>query len=167
MKSLLVKLLAASATVVLAFVFIFSGHFASVPAADAATAPLQPREFFGPGMRGLQALEQMFLALEATVSSFAQSFTSARITTPDLCISDQSGAQTCITKPQLDALLSGGGAAPTTPQVQVSDPIVTISNVSSTTTDVSSTTPPTSPPTDTSTSSTSTASTTDAPSTAQ
>jgi hypothetical protein len=141
MKSLLIRFSGVLVVAVLALLFMFSGSFVSPPTADAATAPLQPGEFFGPGMRGLQALEQMFLALEATVSSFAQSFTSAHITTQDRCIADQSGAQTCITKPELDNLLA---AQSSSPQVQISEPIVTISDASPT--------PPTSPPTDATTS---------------
>ena len=133
MKSL-IKLSCALAILLLALSFPFSGHLASLPTVHASTSA--PGEFFGPGMRGLLVLEKQFIALEATVSSFAQSFTSAHITTQELCISDQSGAQTCITKEQLDSLLaapSNGSQDSITSGVQISEPIVTISGVSSTT----------------------------------
>src|SRR5450756_211278 len=94
MKSFLLKLSGASAVVVLALVFLFSGHFASVPAADAAAPRPQPG-LFGPGMRGIQALVGEISTLESTIASFAQSFTSSHITTQTLCVADQSGAQTC------------------------------------------------------------------------
>src|ERR1035437_4199257 len=101
MKSFLFKLSGALAVTVLALVFMFSASFAAPPAANAATST-PPRAFFGPGMRGiLQEIMQEVSTLEATVSSFAQSFTSSHITTQTLCVADQSGAQTCITKPQL------------------------------------------------------------------
>jgi hypothetical protein len=75
--------------------------------AATSTAPLLRGEgFFGPATKVLQEITQQLDALEATVSGFAQSFTSAHITTQELCVSDQSGAQTCITKEQLDALLA-------------------------------------------------------------
>jgi hypothetical protein len=53
----------------------------------------------------VQGVEGRVARLENTVSSFADSFTSQRIATQQLCVSDESGAQTCITKSQLDALL--------------------------------------------------------------
>jgi hypothetical protein len=40
------------------------------------------------------------------VALFARSFTTQQINTRHLCVSDASGAQTCITKERLDALLS-------------------------------------------------------------
>jgi hypothetical protein len=117
---------------VLAIAFMFSGSFAAPSAADAATTttPFLGGEFFGPGMRGLLLLEQKVIAHEATVAGFAQSFTSEQVTTQELCISDQSGAQTCITKEQLDTLLAAPSSAP---QIQISQPTVTISGVSSST----------------------------------
>ena len=131
MKYLPTKVLGAGAVVVLALSFTFS-HL-SVPKAQAATPP---NEFFGPGMRGLMTLEQKLAALEATVSSFAESFTSVRVTTQELCISDQTGAQTCLTKSQLDALLaapSSDSQDSSTSGVQISEPTVPISGVSSST----------------------------------
>jgi len=54
-----------------------------------------------PIMSALHAVEARLAGVEA----FAGSFASRQITAQELCIADQSGAQTCITKAQLDALL--------------------------------------------------------------
>jgi hypothetical protein len=56
-------------------------------------------------MKTVQGFEQRIASIEATVADFADSFTSRRIAAQLLCVSDQSGAQTCITKSQLDSLL--------------------------------------------------------------
>jgi hypothetical protein len=53
------------------------------------------------------AIEQKVADLEASVAAFANSFTTKRIVAQELCVADGSGAQTCITKAQLDALLKG------------------------------------------------------------
>ena len=54
-----------------------------------------------PIMSALHAVEARLAGVEA----FAGSFASRQITAQELCIADQSGAQTCITKAHLDALL--------------------------------------------------------------
>src|SRR6266550_5049031 len=61
--------------------------------------------FLSPIMDVVHAVEARLASLETTVASFAGSFNSRQITAQELCIADQSGAQTCITKAQLDALL--------------------------------------------------------------
>jgi hypothetical protein len=63
----------------------------------------------------VSGLEQQVANLEASMAAFADSFTTRRIVTQELCVADGSGAQTCITKAQLDALLKGAaqlGQAP-------------------------------------------------------
>jgi len=63
----------------------------------------------------ISGLEQQVANLEASMAAFADSFTTRRIVTQELCVADGSGAQTCITKAQLDALLRGAtqlGQAP-------------------------------------------------------
>ena len=60
-------------------------------------------------------IEQRVADLGASVAAFADSFTTKRIVTQELCVADGSGAQTCITKAQLDALIRGAmqtGQAP-------------------------------------------------------
>jgi hypothetical protein len=55
----------------------------------------------------VHGLEDRLIRLEALMDTMAQSFTSRRVVAPVLCLSDETGAQTCITKAQLDTLLSG------------------------------------------------------------
>jgi len=70
------------------------------------------------------AIEQRVAGLEASVAAFADSFTAKRIVTQELCVADGSGAQTCITKSQLDALLKGAlqlGQAPAATEPSVTE----------------------------------------------
>jgi hypothetical protein len=62
---------------------------------------------FEPITKIVLGIEQRLADLETTVAAFAGSFTSERIVAQQLCVADGSGAQTCITKAQLDALLKG------------------------------------------------------------
>src|SRR6516225_11434326 len=55
----------------------------------------------------VSGLEQQVANLEASMAAFADSFTTKRIAAQELCVADSSGAQTCITKAQLDTLLRG------------------------------------------------------------
>jgi hypothetical protein len=76
--------------------------------ADSETSmPSLQEMFLSPIMDVVHAVEARLASLETTVASFAGSFNSRQITSQELCIADQSGAQTCITKAQLDALLVG------------------------------------------------------------
>src|SRR5712671_5508247 len=76
--------------------------------ADSETSmPSLQEMFLSPVMDVVHAVEARLASLETTVASFAGSFNSRQITSQELCIADQSGAQTCITKAQLDAFLVG------------------------------------------------------------
>ena len=89
----------------LALAFAFDGSRA-VRAEDAEVLPPLLQEMIvDPIMKTVQGFEQRIASVEATVADFADSFTSRRIAAQLLCVSDQSGAQTCITKAQLDSLL--------------------------------------------------------------
>ena len=59
-----------------------------------------------PLMKAIEGLEQRLANLEGSLSFTAVSFNSQRIATKQLCVADDSGAETCITKVQLDALLT-------------------------------------------------------------
>ena len=59
-----------------------------------------------PIMNTVHRLDERLTSAEAAVSSLAESFTSRRVVAQMLCVSDDSGAQTCISKAQLDSLLS-------------------------------------------------------------
>jgi hypothetical protein len=50
-------------------------------------------------------IETKLSGLEDTVVAFADSFSSRRVVAQTLCVADESGAQTCITKAELDSLL--------------------------------------------------------------
>ena len=64
-----------------------------------------------PLMNALRAVEARVASIEASLALFASSFTTRELNTRQLCVSDESGAQTCITKAQLDALLAKMGQA--------------------------------------------------------
>jgi hypothetical protein len=74
--------------------------------ADDLTSSLQEM-IVDPIMKTVRGLDVRLTDLEATVSTMAGSFTSGRVVAQVLCVSDAAGAQTCITKAQLDTLLSG------------------------------------------------------------
>ena len=74
--------------------------------ADDLTASLQEM-IVDPIVKTVQGLEARVTGLEATVGTMAESFTSRRVVAQVLCVSDETGSQTCITKAQLDVLLSG------------------------------------------------------------
>jgi hypothetical protein len=74
--------------------------------ADDLTSLLQEM-IVDPIMKTVQGLEARMTGLEATVGAMADSFTSRRVVAQVLCVSDETGSQTCITKAQLDVLLSG------------------------------------------------------------
>jgi len=78
-------------------------------------------------MTAISKLEERVADLERNISAVGDSFTPRRITTNQLCVSDASGAQTCITKAQLDALLKSqihveAASLPTTQDETVSPP---------------------------------------------
>ena len=78
----------------------------SVRAQSDANAPSWREIVVDPIMNAVHTIEQRIASIEATVALFAGSFTTQQLNTRQLCVSDESGAQTCITKAQLDALLA-------------------------------------------------------------
>jgi hypothetical protein len=74
--------------------------------ADDLTSSLQEM-IIDPIMKTVQGLEARVTGLEATVGAMAESFSSHRVVAQVLCVADETGSQTCITKAQLDVLLSG------------------------------------------------------------
>jgi hypothetical protein len=73
--------------------------------ADELRSPLQEM-IVDPIMKTVQGLEARVTGLEATVGAMSESFSSRRVVAQVLCVSDETGSQTCITKAQLDVLLS-------------------------------------------------------------
>jgi hypothetical protein len=86
--------------------------------ADDFTSSLQEM-IVDPIMKTVQSIEARLTGLEAAVGAMAESFTSRRVVAKVFCVSDDSGAQTCITKAQLDAILTGIARA------EISHPSVT------------------------------------------
>ncbi len=78
-----------------------AGGGSAVRAEDPATLPGSVLEKIATG------IEQRVADLQASVAAFADSFTARRIAAQELCVGDAGGAQTCITKAQLDALIRG------------------------------------------------------------
>jgi hypothetical protein len=73
-----------------------------------------------PLMKLADVFQQRIAKIEASVTAVTQSLTTKRVAAQELCVADETGAQTCITKAQLDALLKGARqtaqAAPMPPQ---------------------------------------------------
>jgi hypothetical protein len=103
-KSLLRRLYCGVSIAALLLTLSFDGSRAARAADPDALTPLL-ETIITPIITTVQGVEQRLARLERTVGSFADSFTSQRIATQQLCVSDDSGAQTCISKSQLDALL--------------------------------------------------------------
>jgi hypothetical protein len=87
-----------------AFSIVFGAP--SVHAQSDANAPSWRETAVDPIMNAVHSIEQRLAAIEATVAAFAGSFTTQQLTTRQLCVADETGARTCITKAQLDALLA-------------------------------------------------------------
>jgi hypothetical protein len=93
----------------------------AVRAADADDLTTSLQEMIvDPMMKTVQGLEARLTGLEATVGAMSDSFNSRRVAAQILCVSDETGAQTCITKAQLDTLLGGIARA------QISEPSVAV-----------------------------------------
>jgi hypothetical protein len=100
-KSLLGKVSCVLSVAALTLAFSLDGLYAvSAEEPEAPTSSLQDL-IVAPMVKTIEGLEQRLTNLEAAVG-----LTSRRIVAQTLCVSDESGAQTCITKAQLDALLS-------------------------------------------------------------
>ena len=96
----------------IAFVAISMALGAPAVRAQSDTTASSWREIaVNPLMNALRAVEARVASIEASLALFAGSFTTRELNTRQLCVSDESGAQTCITKAQLDALLAKMGQA--------------------------------------------------------
>jgi hypothetical protein len=73
--------------------------------ADAET-PSWGQALIDPIIQALHVVDTRLASLESSVASFARSFTSEQIITRELCLADESGERTCITKAQLDLVLA-------------------------------------------------------------
>jgi hypothetical protein len=92
---------AVTAAAILAFWFTFGSQVARSDETETASLP-------GPEMtlvpvKSIDALEQRIKYLEESIAALTESW--QHINTHRLCVSDDSGAETCITKAQLDSFL--------------------------------------------------------------
>ncbi len=101
-KSMLVRPSVAAATLLAAW-FTFGGS-QIVRAEDPETLSPPAQEMIQVPAKDVHALEQRVAFLEETVAALTESW--QHINTHRLCVSDDSGAETCITKSQLDMFLS-------------------------------------------------------------
>jgi hypothetical protein len=91
------------AAAVLAFWFTFGGSQV-VRAEEAEILSPPGQDMVLVSAKTVLELEQRVIFLEETVAALTESW--QHIDTHRLCVSDDSGAETCISKPQLDALLT-------------------------------------------------------------
>ena len=103
-KSLLRRLYCGISVAALLLALSFDGSRSARAADPDALTPLL-ETIVTPIITTVQGVERRLSSLEDTVGAFADSFTSRRVVAQMLCVSDESGAQTCITKDQLDSLL--------------------------------------------------------------
>jgi hypothetical protein len=114
-KSVLVRPSASAAAAVLAVWFTF-GSSQIARAEDPETLSPPAQEMILVPAKDVEALQQRVAYLEETVTALTESW--QHIDTHRICVSDDSGAETCITKAQLDAFLSQSA------QAQVGEPAV-------------------------------------------
>jgi hypothetical protein len=108
-KPLLISASGAIAVALLVFSFTF-GSSRSARAEDGEALTAARQDMVLVSAKDLEGLEQRVSQLEGIIASLTES--SRRIKTHQLCISDDSGAETCITKGQLDALLTSQAHTP-------------------------------------------------------
>jgi hypothetical protein len=94
---------AIAAVAVLAFWFTF-GASQIVRAEDSETLAPPAQDMVLMPVKTVETLEQRVIFLEETVEALTESW--QHIDTHRLCVSDDGGAETCITKAQLDVLLT-------------------------------------------------------------
>ena len=95
---------AVASAAALAFLFTLSGSQV-VRADDPETAsPPAGQDMVLVPVKSVHALEQRVIYLEETIAALTESW--QHINTHRLCVSDDSGAETCVTKAQLDSFLN-------------------------------------------------------------
>ena len=74
----------------------------------------------------VKAVEERLISLEAKVASVAELLTSRQSTEHELCVADDAGARTCISKVQLDRLLKIMQAGANEPPAQVTNSVAAL-----------------------------------------
>jgi hypothetical protein len=106
MKTIRSRFLGSSAAIATAAILAFWFTLGSqvVRADDPETLSPPGQEMVLVSVKSVQAIEQRLIHLEETVAALTESW--QHIDTHRLCVSDDSGTETCITKAQLDSFLS-------------------------------------------------------------
>ena len=104
-NSLLARLSGGLSLAVLAAAFCFGGPTALRAADEEVLTPALQELVVAPIMKAVEGLEQRLMRLEASAGAWADSLMTRRAVVHEICLADDSGAQTCITKGQLDALI--------------------------------------------------------------
>jgi hypothetical protein len=102
MKSVLVRPSVAAAAMLAVWFTLGSSQIARAEEPETLSAPAQ--EMILVPAKDVQALQQRIAYLEEAVTALTESW--QHIDTHRLCVSDDSGAETCITKAQLDVFLA-------------------------------------------------------------
>jgi hypothetical protein len=71
------------------------------------SSPVLDSAALEPLMKLADVFSQRISKIEAKVASYTDALTTRSVTTQELCVADDTGARTCITKAQLDVLLKG------------------------------------------------------------
>jgi hypothetical protein len=111
MKSVFVRPSAAIAAAAILGIWFTLGGSQVVRAEDAETLSPPGQDMVLMPVKAVNALEQRVIYLEETVAALTESW--QHINTHRLCVSDDSGAETCVTKAQLDILLTQLASAET------------------------------------------------------
>jgi hypothetical protein len=99
---LLVRLAGGLSLAVLAAVFSL-GSPSGAAGEEVLTPALQL--IINPMVKTVEGLERRLTLLEASIGGWMESLTTRRLVVQQLCLADDSGGQTCISKGQLDALI--------------------------------------------------------------
>jgi hypothetical protein len=104
-SSLLARFSGGLSLAVLAAAFSFGGPSALRAAEEEVLKPAVLELVVAPIMDAVEALEHRLTRLEASAGAWADSLMTRRVIVHEICLADESGAQTCVTKGQLDALI--------------------------------------------------------------
>jgi hypothetical protein len=100
----------------------FTSGVSAVRAQSDDPAPSWREVLVDPILDAVKAVEDRLTNVEAKVTWFGQAFTSRQITAHELCVADDAGARTCISKAQLDGLLRMMQAAAIEQPARVTEP---------------------------------------------
>jgi hypothetical protein len=108
----------------IAFLALAFSSSISALRAQSDTAPSSWLEMFvDPTLDAVKAVEDRLTSLEAKIASVGWSLTSQQVTGHELCVADDAGARTCISKAQLDRLLKMMQAAAIEQPATVTDSV--------------------------------------------